>query len=70
MKCPICKHQSFKAVDLHSEGFYADILECRVCGTVWSVNHGVVQVIKDVHKDSFLEGSSESVDGDDYILAT
>lgn len=69
MKCPVCKHHEFKELDLHSEGFYEDIKECRVCGTVWAVNHGVTEVIKDVHKNSFLEGSSECVDGDDYILA-
>ncbi len=69
MKCPVCKHHDFKEMGLHSEGFYADIKECRVCGTIWSLNHGVTEVIKDVYKNSFLEASSESVAGDDYILA-
>lgn len=69
MKCPVCKNQEYAQIDLHSDGFYEDIVECTVCGTVWSVNHGVQEVIRDSQRASFLEGESEPVENDDYNLA-
>ncbi len=69
MQCPVCKHYHLKELGLHSEGFHADIKECRVCGTTWSTNHGLTAVIKNMHKNSILEGSAECVEEDNYILA-
>jgi hypothetical protein len=48
------------------DGFYEGITECDVCGTVWSSNHGLQEVVKDGQALSFLEGMSESVEADDY----
>lgn len=68
MQCPVCKsfEHEHKSLDLHSEGFYEDIVECKVCGSSWSVNHGVAELISDPQEKSFLEGMSECVEGDDY----
>lgn len=66
MRCPVCKSFKNSEIDLHSPGFAEGIIECGVCGTVWSVNHGVVEVVKDPQKNSFLEALSECVEGDDY----
>ena len=68
MKCPVCKNHEFVDTDLHAEGFSEDIMECRICGTVWSVNHGVVEIVKDPQDKSFLQARSECVEGDDYNL--
>jgi len=70
MKCPVCKSHEYAATNLHVEGFYESIFECKVCSSTWSVNHGVTEVIKDTQARSFLQGLSESVEGDDYNLAT
>ncbi len=70
MKCPACKSHDHHDIDLHSNGFTEDIMECRVCGTVWSVNHGVTEIVKDPQEKSFLETISESVEGDDYNPAS
>ncbi len=70
MKCPVCKSQDHLDIDLHSNGFTEDIMECRVCGTVWSVNHGVTEIVRDPQEKSFLEATSESVEGDDYNQAS
>ncbi len=70
MKCPVCKSQDHLDLDLHSNGFTEDIMECRVCGTVWSVNHGVTEIVRDPQERSFLEATSESVEGDDYNQAS
>jgi uncharacterized Zn finger protein len=66
MKCPVCKNNEHFDIDLHSNGFTENIMECPTCGTVWSVNHGVTEIVKDPQEKSFLEAQSECVEGDDY----
>ncbi len=68
MKCPVCKNREHDDIELQSAGFSEGIQECRICGSMWSVNHGVTEVIKDTQENSFLAGISESVEGDDYNL--
>ena len=69
MKCPVCKNsQSHLEVNVHANGFDEEIFECDICGTTWSVNHGVVELVKDSQAKSFLEATSESVESDDYNL--
>ena len=70
MKCPVCKISPDHAkMDVHVNGFDEDIFECDLCGTTWAVNHGVVEVITDSQARSFLEATTESVEGDDYNLS-
>lgn len=66
MQCPVCKNSEQVDIDLHADGFSEDIIECSICGTTWSVSHGVIEVIKDAQEKSFLEATSENVEGDDY----
>ncbi|MBE0597223.1 MAG: hypothetical protein IH614_08140 [Desulfuromonadales bacterium] len=68
MKCPVCKNHKNTTLVLHAEGFTEDIVECRICGSLWSVNHGITEMIRDPQARSFLEGTTECVDGDDYNL--
>jgi len=56
-------------MDLHAEGFYEDIIECRVCGSTWSVIHGRAEVVKDTQRNSFMEAEAECVEADDYAWA-
>jgi len=55
MKCPVCKTYQQNELDLHADGFSEDIVECSICGTVWSVNHGLVEIVNDSQRNSFLE---------------
>ena len=67
MKCPVCKSsQEHTEIQVHANGFDEDLYQCEVCGSTWSVNHGLVDVVKDTQKKSFLESNTESVDGADY----
>ena len=67
MKCPVCKNSKNQVqMDVHENGIDEEIFECELCGTTWSVNHGIVEVIKDSQAKSFLEATSENVEGDDY----
>jgi len=66
MKCPVCKNTQYVEFDLHSYQFSEDIVECTVCGSMWSVSHGATEVVKDTQESSFLEAISECVEGGDY----
>ena len=69
MRCPVCKSHEHSEIDLHAEGFYEDISECKICGSSWSINHGRAEVVKDTQKNSFMEAESECVEADDYAWA-
>ena len=70
MKCPACKtHEQHSNINLHAEGFDERIITCRVCGTAWSVNHGLSEIVNDPQECSFLESTSECVEGYDYSFA-
>jgi transcription elongation factor Elf1 len=68
MKCPVCKNREVVDIDLHTEGFSEDIIECRICGSIWSINHGATEMVRDAQENSFLEAKTECVEGDDYFL--
>ena len=68
MKCPVCSNQQQVDINLQAEAFKEGITECSICGAVWSVNHGVIELVKDPQCQSFLEAQSECVEGDDYGL--
>lgn len=66
MRCPVCKsYQAHTEIQVHVNGFDEDLYQCDVCGSTWSVNHGLVEVVKDSQQKSFLESNTESVDGAD-----
>ena len=69
MQCPVCKHHEHVDITLHSDGFDEGIIKCPICGSMWSVNHGLTEIIKDTQEKSFLAAQSECVEGDDYNLA-
>ncbi len=68
MKCPVCKkHQTHTEIEVHDNGFDEDLFQCETCGSTWSVNHGLVDLVRDTQRRSFLEANSESVEGVDNI---
>ena len=69
MQCPVCKHHKHQTIGLHADGFDEAHYSCSVCGSSWAINHGLTEVVKDTQKDSFLAGTTECVEGDDYCLA-
>lgn len=68
MKCPACQSHEFSSMNLATEGFYEEIAECGCCGTIWSINHGLVEIVKDSNPRSILAATSECVEGDDYFM--
>ena len=70
MKCPVCKtHEQYTELELRSEGFGEGIMTCSICGTIWAVIHGAIEVVADPQEKSFLSALSECVECDDYSLA-
>ena len=66
MKCPVCKSlDAHTEIQVHENGFDEDLFQCETCGSTWSVNHGLVEVVNDTQKRSFLEAKSEAVEGAD-----
>jgi uncharacterized Zn finger protein len=58
MQCPVCKNHEHEGIDLRAKAFSEDLVECGSCGTTWSINHGVMAIVKDPHADTFLEALS------------
>lgn len=69
MKCPVCTQtENHIEIGAHSNGFDEEIIHCDICGSLWSVNHGVTEVIRDAQARSFLSATTECVEADDYCL--
>ena len=66
MYCPTCKTQEHSEVHFKAAEFKEDFNKCSSCGTVWSVNHGAVEIVTDTQEKSFLSALTESVECDDY----
>ena len=45
MICPCCKHQNHLEIDLHADGFSADLLECSECGALLTTHHQELETI-------------------------
>jgi len=66
MKCPVCSSTNSIDTHLKSEGFSEDIIKCPNCGSTWSINHGVTEIVTDTQAKSFLSATTECVEADDY----
>ena len=42
MHCPHCNNEKGLEIDMHSDGYAKDILECNSCGTVWLEKFGEI----------------------------
>lgn len=64
--CPTCHAMVSHETDLHAFQFHEEQYECLVCGTVCSVAHNRVEVVRDSQKGSFLDSSGDQVEADDF----
>ncbi len=35
MNCPICNNSAGIEIDIHSDGYAKDLIECTNCGALW-----------------------------------
>lgn len=68
MHCPTCQSIEHTEINFKSEAFQEDIDKCPTCGTVWSINHGTIEVVTDSQENSFLSSLTECVECDDYNM--
>ncbi len=45
MNCPYCKHQDRLEIDLHADGFSADLIECSECGALLTIKSGKLETV-------------------------
>ena len=64
--CPTCRCMVSYETELEAFQFHEELFDCAVCGTVCSVAHNQVEVVKDSQKGSFLDSTSDLVESDDY----
>lgn len=65
MMCPSCRSIEAPNVKLVPTGLTEEIMECRGCGAVWSVSHGMVELLRDPQANSFLARQSDAVEASD-----
>jgi len=46
MQCPKCNNTKGIEIDMHSDGYAKDLLECTACGTVWLEKSDEIITIK------------------------
>jgi len=64
--CPTCKCVVSYETELNAFQFHEELYECTACGTVCSVSHDHVEIVKDSQKGSFLDSTPAAVESDDY----
>ena len=70
MLCPVCKSSQYELVlATHENGFDEDLMRCKTCKTLWSVNHGTLEIVDEPGENSFLQATPEAVEADDYNSA-
>ncbi|BCG47554.1 hypothetical protein GEOBRER4_n2390 [Citrifermentans bremense] len=45
MQCPHCSSKKGIEIDMHSDGYAKDLLECTSCGTVWLEKHSKIIMV-------------------------
>lgn len=64
--CPTCHNAASYETDLDAFQFHEELYECTICGTVCSLAHDQVEVVRDSQPGSFLDVSGELVEASDY----
>lgn len=45
MKCPICSNSTGIEIDMHSDGYAKDLIECANCEAIWLVRNGDIVLL-------------------------
>lgn len=45
MKCPICNNHDGIEIDIHSDGYADNLLECAACGALWINDLGEIVLL-------------------------
>ncbi len=53
MYCPYCKHQDHLEINLHADGFSADLLECSDCGALLTIRGNALETVFGPDRDFY-----------------
>jgi hypothetical protein len=45
MKCPICSNTTSIEIDMHSDGYARDLIECANCAAIWLNDGGSIVLL-------------------------
>ncbi len=54
LKCPNCGYHEYETVQLKSDQFKLDLMRCYSCDSLFSEEHGYVEIVKKELTCSFL----------------
>lgn len=66
--CPTCKSVLCIETRLDAFQFHEELQECMNCGTICSLSHDQVEVVRDSQPGSFLSTTADAVEADDYVF--
>jgi len=46
MNCPSCNHKDHLEIDMHADGYSANLVECSDCGALLHLNNEVLETIR------------------------
>ena len=46
MNCPYCDHHDPLEIDLHTDGFSTDLLECMECGALLTMKGAILETVQ------------------------
>jgi uncharacterized Zn finger protein len=57
MECPVCHKKSHIEIDLHSDGYAKNLMECGDCGALWILDRNLEVLVSNstiAHKNKML----------------
>lgn len=45
MNCPFCQHHDHLEIDLHSDGYSSDLIECSDCGALLKLTDAIFETV-------------------------
>ena len=61
MNCPYCQHRDHLEIDLHADGFSADLIECSECGTLLTIKSGKLEMLHGPAKPSLVSRAANPI---------
>jgi transcription elongation factor Elf1 len=57
MNCPFCNHKDHLEIDIHSDGYSDNLVECTECGALLHLNHDLV--LETVHGPTLQQQAAQ-----------
>ena len=61
MECPVCHKKNHNEIDLHSDGYAKDLMECGDCGALWIMKRSLEVLVSNSTTGHTNEGFSPAL---------